>query len=72
MLPEKRKSFLLSKAVTVPDKIPLGRYDDTRGINIFGDQETALVLQSHLIGTESKTFAAPADDDPDGEAESCY
>jgi len=53
----------------------MGRfYDKERDINCYSvnGKDIPAVLQSGSLTTQSKTFAAPGDDDPDREAESCY
>jgi len=53
----------------------MGRsYDKELDINYYSvdGKDVPAVLLSGSLTTQSKTFAAPGDDDPDREAESCY
>ena len=67
-------NFLLSKAINVSAKSGDGHYDDKRNINIslVNDVVVPTVSIDNSILTQSKTFVAPTDDDPDREAESCF
>lgn len=69
-----KQAFLLSDALYVSSHHTIGTYDTEREMNILmrGNQTTPTVLSSCNLLTESKTFAAPSDDDPDQEAEFCY
>ncbi|QAR32695.1 hypothetical protein EP073_04510 [Geovibrio thiophilus] len=60
-----KPTFLLSKAVIAP-KEPCTEYKN----NIIYTEQNYLNLIS--LVTQSKTFVAPSDDDPDPEAEFCF
>lgn len=69
-----KPAFLLSKATEVMTSHIKTYYDSDNNLNMLTDEDGTTVAASslnHLI-TQSKTFAAPADDDPDTEAEFCY
>ena len=72
-MPQK-STFLLTNAITFDFVEPLGFYDASRKINvcIVNGKKRPLVSQSMSPITESKTMAAPGDDDPDPEDERCY
>lgn len=69
-----KHSFLLSKSVIIPDDPRISSYDFDNHLNIsiIGTKKIPSVLYSNNIGTQSKTFAASGDDDPDMDAEICY
>jgi len=66
--------FLLSRSVILPNKPCNGEYDSDRGFNVSVSNGKLIPtsLCPGQMGTESKTFAAPGDDDPDADAEICY
>lgn len=69
------QSFLLSRSVSLVPEMDIGRsYNKELDINYYSvdGKEIPAVLLSGSLTTQSKTFAAPGDDDPDSEAESCY
>lgn len=71
------QSFLLSRSVSLLPERDMGRsrsYDKELDINYCSvdGKDIPEVLLSGSLTTQSKTFAAPGDDDPDREAESCY
>lgn len=69
------QSFLLSRSVSLLPEMDMGRsYDKELDINYYSvdGKNIPAVLLSGSLTTQSKTFAAPGDDDPDREAESCY
>lgn len=69
------QSFLLSRSVSLLTEKDMGRsYDMELDINYYSidGKDIPAVLLSGSLTTQSKTFAAPGDDDPDREAESCY
>lgn len=69
------QSFLLSRSVSLLPEMDMGRsYDKELDINYYSvdGKDVPAVLLSGSLTTQSKTFAAPGDDDPDREAESCY
>lgn len=66
--------YLLSRSVTLP-KIPsIGEYNPNKGFNVcmIDGELVPTFLCSDQLNTQSKTFAAPGDDDPDEDAEICY
>ena len=70
-----KRVFLLANARQVVDMVDLrGRYDDIAQLNVnyVDGRPRPLVLDAGVASTNSKTFAAPGDDDPDLEAEGCY
>ncbi len=69
-----KSSFLLSKAISLPLVSGIGEYDSSMNLNISieGEKKVPTVLCGRHVNTESKTFAAPSDDDPDAESENCY
>lgn len=69
------QSFLLSRSVSLLPEMDMGfSYDKELDINYcsVNGKDIPAVLKSGSLTTQSKTFAAPGDDDPDREAESCY
>lgn len=70
----KKQTFLLARSVFIPDGPIFQRYDSEREINLsmIDGEERPTVLHTSNLETQSKTFAAPGDDDPDREAEICY
>lgn len=69
------QSFLLSRSVSLLPEMDMGRYYDKElDLNYYSvdGKDIPAVLLSGSLTTQSKTFAAPGDDDPDREAESCY
>ena len=69
------QSFLLSRSVSLLPEMDVGRsYDKELDLNYYSvdGKDIPAVLLSGSLTTQSKTFAAPGDDDPDREAESCY
>ena len=69
-----KQVFLLSRSVAFPKKPSIGEYDANRGFNvcISNGEIIPTSLCPGQMGTQSKTFAAPSDDDPDMDAEICY
>ncbi len=69
------QSFLLSRSVSLLPEMDMRRFYD-KGLDInycsVDGKDVPAVLLSGSLTTQSKTFAAPGDDDPDREAESCY
>lgn len=70
-----KKSFLLSMSESLLVESGSGSYyDKIMDINYSCENNIyipAVTLGGSLI-TQSKTLAAPGDDDPDSEAEGCY
>ncbi|HFT5240795.1 TPA: hypothetical protein ACGTP8_004540 [Yersinia enterocolitica] len=69
------KPFLLAKSVSLlSEKGESYFYDNEKDINMsfINGVSTPSVVQSNSITTQSKTFSAPGDDDPDRGAENCY
>lgn len=69
------RSFLLSKSILLlKEKNFKSYYDQDLDMNCFAEDEgvAPVVMHGELLATQSKTFAAPGDDDPDREGESCY
>lgn len=69
------QSFLLSRSASLLPEMDMGRsYDKKLDLNYYSvdGKGVPAVLLSGSLTTQSKTFAAPGDDDPDREAESCY
>ena len=69
------QSFLLSRSVSLLPEGGMGcSYDTELDINYcsVNGKDIPTVLLSGSLTTQSKTFAAPGDDDPDREAENCY
>ena len=71
---DRKKVFLLSAAHDLEMKPPEGFYDVNKGINVKVDrgQIMPVVCLEMAPPTESKTMAAPGDDDPDPDDERCY
>jgi len=70
-----KQSFLLSRSIPLLVENSSGSfYDKTMDINYFcaNDINIPVVTFAGSLTTQSKTFAAPSDYDPDREAESCY
>ena len=69
------RSFLLSKSIPLPSESNIKIfYDPELEINYISesDRTVPIVMLGGALTTQSKTFAAPGDDDPDREGESCY
>lgn len=69
-----KEVYLLTKASLYElEKLP-GSYDDECCMNIIklDDERVPLVTVEMGGPTQSKTMAAPGDDDPDPEDERCY
>lgn len=69
------RSFLLSKSIPLPSKSNVKNfYDQDLDINYVSESDRTVptVMLGGALTTQSKTFAAPGDDDPDREGESCY
>ncbi len=66
--------YLLTNASSYELKNSPGLYDEKRNINIImvDGKKYPLVSLEMSPPTQSKTFAAPGDDDPDPEDERCY
>lgn len=69
-----KRAFLLAKAKVFEMQELNSCYDEKEQLNlqISGGQSLPLVMDEGFARTESKTFQAPSDDDPDPEAEGCY
>ena len=63
-----KPTFLLSKAVLIPGELP----EECDVKKNCKEQNLQNLISSVSFGTQSKTFAAPGDDDPDPEAEICF
>lgn len=52
----------------------IGEYSPDKGFNVcmIDGELVPTSLCSNQLNTQSKTFAAPGDDDPDEDAEICY
>lgn len=70
----KKNVYLLEQASSIELETHPGFYNETRSINvkIVEGIEYPLVSLDMNPGTESKTYAAPGDDDPDPDDERCY
>ena len=70
-----KRAFLLARAQQIVSSIDLrSYYDDHAQLNLKwtkGNLEP-LVMNEGAAFTQSKTHAAPGDDDPDRDAEFCY
>lgn len=69
-----KQSFLLSRAHRFELQYIQDSYDADRQLNVvsrFG-QTHPIATEDSFLHTESKTRAAPGDDDPDPEDEGCY
>jgi len=70
-----KSSFLLSRSVCLFSESTNRYFYDTRKdinyVSIDSVSYPAVTIDNNAT-THSKTFAAPGDDDPDSEAESCY
>lgn len=71
---DKKNSFLLNGAHNLELKEPIGYYDYEHDINIKVEEDKIVPVVSLDMAppTESKTAAAPGDDDPDPADERCY
>lgn len=68
-----KRSFLLSCAHRLPLNDVHLMYDDDMQISVMKHKGITVLPSTECYGwTESKTFAAPGDDDPDPEDEGCY
>lgn len=69
-----KRAFLLARARRpVRLKDTRSDYDEIQQLNVRrGMNLQPLVLDQDFGYTESKTYAAPGDDDPDRESEGCY
>lgn len=70
-----KHSFLLSRSVYLFAESRDGYfYDKKMDVNYssINDINIPTVIISNSLTTQSKTLAAPGDDDPDKEAENCY
>ena len=69
-----KRAFLLSRASTFEMEDIHELYDEQLQLNVVLDsgQREPLVSMDNFLQTESKTFAAPGDDDPDCEDGRCY
>ena len=69
-----KRAFLLSKAPRLPLQSLGGFYDEDQQLNVVvkRDRIFPFVSEDGFGWTESKTEAAPGDDDPDPEDEGCY
>lgn len=71
----KMKSFLLEKSISIPQESLHKKFYDSRldfNLSFFNGEVKPTVFFHNNITTQSKTFAAPGDDDPDREAEICF
>lgn len=69
------QSFLLSRSVSLLPASSIDYFYDTNmdvNYSSVNDINIPVVMLGDSLTTQSKTFAAPGDDDPDREAESCY
>jgi len=65
--------FLVSKAIVVEPEGPEGYYDPELELNTVSKLiKTPLVLSGGSAPTQSKTYQAPGDDDPDPGQDPCY
>lgn len=68
-----KRTFLLSKALKIPFKDPIGVYDPKLQINVVSmSDSTPLISLAGAPPTHSKTLAAPGDDDPERGQDPCY
>ena len=69
-----KRAFLLSKAPRLPLQSPGDFYDEDQQLNVVvrRDRIFPFVSENKFGWTESKTEAAPGDDEPDPEDEGCY
>jgi hypothetical protein len=70
-----KQSFLLSRSVSLLSERSIDYFYDTKldvNCSSVNDINIPVVMLADSLTTQSKTFAAPGDDDPDREAESCY
>lgn len=70
-----KRAFLLARARKVIELQDMEKYyDEVQQLNVLvvGDEPQPLVTNDNFGYTESKTHAAPGDDDPDRESEGCY
>lgn len=70
-----KKLFLLTRSVSLlSENRDNCSYDAKMDINFSSSngKNTPTVTLHNNLTTQSKTFAAPGDDDPDVEAENCY
>jgi len=69
-----KRAYLLVTAKQYELENVVTHYDEDQQINMItrDGMRSPLVSKENSIGTESKTFAAPGDDDPDPEDEGCY
>jgi hypothetical protein len=70
----KEKIYLLEEAFNCDFETPIGFYDNERQINVvlIDGKKHPLISFEMGLGTQSKTKAAPGDDDPDPEDMRCY
>lgn len=71
----KKRAFLLARARPPIELKDMRRYyDEGQELNVqmLGSEIQPLVTDPAFGYTESKTHAAPSDDDPDRESEGCY
>jgi len=66
--------YLLSRSVVLPSMPSIGEYNPNKEFNVclIDGELVPTFLCSNQLNTQSKTFAAPGDDDPDEDAEICY
>ena len=70
-----KRAFLLAGAQKVVELQDMRNYyDELQQLNVrvVGSEPQPLVMDNEFGYTESKTHAAPSDDDPDRESEGCY
>lgn len=70
-----KQPFLLSRSVTLlPEISSEYTYDERMEVNYSSENNTntPVAVNGNSVPTQSKTFAAPGDDDPEREAENCY
>lgn len=67
----KKKVFLLKDAFKLKRSIAESTYDPQAQLNL-SDDGTPTIISNPEICTETKTFQAPTDDNPDPECERCY
>ena len=69
-----KRAYLLTRARSFELQDIHEYYDEQQQLNMVlrSGRARPLVVEDGLIRTESKTFQAPGDDDPEFEAEGCY
>lgn len=67
-----KSAYLLKKGMIVDASVAEGIYDHGRHLNVVPTTGETLVESNGLAPTQSKTAAAPGDDDPEGIQKLCY